>query len=383
MIRKILLLSAVLLVAGGVLAAALYSWRSGPAVLQLPGIVEIQEVRLGSKVGGRVAEVPVLEGEEVKEGQVLVRFDTPELAAQRQQLEARLQLAEADLLRARNGPRPQELEAARAAADAARARWQKLKAGWREEEIRYAKSELEAADADVKLAREEFDRIDRLIARGSGSRAEHDAARANRDRALGRVAAARARYEMYAAGSRPEDIAEAAADLARLQDNYELLQAGTRPEEIAAAAARVAEIKGLLHENQVNQDEASVRAPGPAIIEVLAVRKGDLIAPNQPVVRILRAEDIWVKVFVPATQLGRVDLNREVAVKVDGYPNRPFRGKVLQVATISEFTPRNVQSVDERQHQVFAVKVRIEDPQGIFKSGMAAEVTLPLRDESQ
>ena len=90
------------------------------------------------------------------------------------------------------------------------------------------------------------------------------------------------------------------------------------------------------------------------------------------------AEDLWVKVYVPETELGKLRLNQEVEVTVDSYPDRPFKGSVVQIASISEFTLRNVQSISERRHQVFGVKVRVADPQGVFKSGMAAEVLFRL-----
>jgi multidrug efflux pump subunit AcrA (membrane-fusion protein) len=93
---------------------------------------------------------------------------------------------------------------------------------------------------------------------------------------------------------------------------------------------------------------------------------------------VLRADDLWVKVYVPETELGKVRLHQEVEVTIDSYPGRTFAGTVVQVASASEFTPRNVQSADERRHQVFGIKVRVPDPQGVFKSGMAAEVILPL-----
>jgi multidrug resistance efflux pump len=92
----------------------------------------------------------------------------------------------------------------------------------------------------------------------------------------------------------------------------------------------------------------------------------------------LKADDLWVKVFIPETELGRVRLDQAVTVTVDSYPGTRFPGRVIQIATQSEFTPRNIQSIDERRHQVFAAKVRVDNPQGVFKSGMAAEVTIPV-----
>jgi multidrug resistance efflux pump len=358
-----------------------FFWLSGrqTQTLRLPGVVEIQEVRLGSKISGRVEKVAVLEGTIAEPGQPLVFFAVPELQAQRQQLQARLLQAEADLEKAKNGPRAEEKEAARAAVEAAKARWERLKAGWREEEKRQARSDQETAEADLKLAREEFERAERLYRQNSSSRAEFDAARAARDRALGRHAAALAHREMLDAGSRPEDIAEAAAQLKQAQANYDLLLAGTRSEDLAAAEARVAEVRGKLSEIDANLREAVVHAPERVLVEVVAVRKGDLVQANQPILRVLRADDLWVKAYVPEPDLGQVRLGQQADVTVDAYPGKRFQGTVTYIASESEFTPRNVQSADERRHQVFAIKVRVADPQGVFKSGMAAEVTLPLQ----
>ncbi|HEX4591673.1 MAG TPA: efflux RND transporter periplasmic adaptor subunit [Gemmataceae bacterium] len=348
--------------------------------LVLAGTVEIQEIRLGSKVGGRVKSVSVREGERVYAGQELVRFETPELDAQRDQLKAKLQAAEADLLKARRGPRPEEKDEAKAAVAAAQAKYDRLKNGWREEERRQAKNEAEAADADLVQAKSEFERIDQLSKTGGGAatKSEWDLARGLRDRAQKRYDAAMAHYEMMMNGSRPEDIAQAAAELAQAKAKSTLLENGTREEDIALAEANVAETRGKLAEVEVNRKEAVVAAPGPAVVDVLAVRTGDLVPPNQPVLRILRDDDLWIKVFVPETELGKVRLGQQCEATVDAYPGQRLPGVIDQISSVSEFTPRNVQSIDERKHQVFALKVKVDNHEGTFKSGMAAEVTIPL-----
>jgi len=139
------------------------------------------------------------------------------------------------------------------------------------------------------------------------------------------------------------------------------------------------ELEGKLREIQANLNEAILVAPSKLIVEVLGVRKGDLVAPNTPVIRALSSEERWVKVFIPSTELGKIQLGDEVEVTCDSFPGKRFKGTIIQIATISEFTPRNVQSLDERKHQVFAVKVRVEDQGEVFKAGMAAEVIVPLR----
>jgi multidrug resistance efflux pump len=374
------------LAAGGVLIAVAaglgFWWPFGrPArALKLPGLVEIQEVRLGSKVGGRVEKVSVAEGDLVAEGDELVRIEVPELKRQRDQLQAKLRQAEWQLKKAEEGPRPQEVYAAEAAMKVARWHLKKIEEGNRPEEKRLAQSEFEAADADWRLAQDEYDRAQRLYRRDATAKADFDTARANLQRGLGRLQAARARLDLMNAGSRTEEVEEGRAELERLTTNYELLKAGTRDEEKEEARARRDETRARLQEIEVQIEEAVVKAPEAAVIEVVAVRKGDLVPPNQPILRVLRAADLWVKIYVPETDLGRVRLHQKVEVTVDGYGDRRFQGEVVQISSVSEFTPRNVQSVDERKHQVFGVRVRVSDPQGVFKSGMAAEVHVPLAD---
>jgi multidrug resistance efflux pump len=379
--RKLLLILGICL---AVLAAGLgffWPFSNRTQYLSLPGIVEIQEVRLGSKVGGRVEKIAVREGELVEPGQPLVYFEVPELRAQREQLQAKLQQALADWDKAKNGPREEEKEAAKAAMLAAKAKLDRIEAGWRVEEKQQARNELDSADADSKQAQEEYERIANLYRQRTISRSEYDAALAGRDRSRGRANAARAHYDMLMAGSRPEDKAEARADWNNAKAKYDELMAGTRYEDKQAAEARVAEARAKLAEIEVNLSEAVVKAPDKAVIDVISVRKGDLVPPNQPVVRILRASDLWVKVYIPETELGKIRLNQgaEVKVTTDAYPDTHFKGVVTNVAAISEFTPRNVQSVEERHHQVFGVKIYIPDPKGVFKSGMAAQVLVPLQ----
>jgi multidrug resistance efflux pump len=378
--RKTLLLAVLLLAAGAVALGFYWPFRSGSRTLRLQGVVEIQEVRLGSKVGGRVKKIYIAEGDLVKPGDRLIEFEVPELRAQQAQLQAKVQSAEAELDRTLNGPRPQEKEAAYAAVLSAKARWDRIKAGWREEEKRQVKDDLQAAEVDMKQATEDYERALKLFRTKAGSRADLDTALSARDRAQARLRAARARDEMYRAGSRKEDIAEAEAEYERARANFNLLEAGSREEDKAEARAKLADAKAKLAELEVNLNEGVVVAPEHAVVEVLGVRRGDLVPPNQPVIRVLRAEDLWVKIFVPETQLGRVRLHQKVDVTIDSYPGKVFQGEVFQVASISEFIPRNIQSADERRNQVFAVKIRVANPEGIFKAGMAAEVTVPLAE---
>jgi multidrug resistance efflux pump len=380
MSRKLTITILVLVILGGGGAAAWRYTHQPPTHLSLPGLVETQEVRLSSKVGGRVARTEIREGAIVTPGQPLVVFDAPELRTQLLQCQAKLAAAQADLDRTRNGPRYEEKESARAALASADARYQRLKAGYRSEEIDQAQAETDSAEAELAAAERDWQRGEKLLGDRSIGRAEYDTLVGSRDKLKGKFVAAKAKLNLYKAGSRPEDIAEAAAEVERMRANYELLKQGSRSEDIAAAEAKVAELQARVDELKVNLEEAVIRAPERAVVEVLAVRTGDVVAANQPVVRVLRADDLWVKVYVPETELGKLRLGQKVEVTIDSYPDRRFQGEVYQINSASEFTPRNVQSADERRHQVFGVRVRVADPQGVFKSGMAATVSIPLHD---
>ena len=244
----------------------------------LPGVVEVQEVRLGSKVGGRVREVHILEGDRVEPGAPLVTLDVPELEAQQAQWRAKLRSDLAALEKARNGPRREEIAAAAAEVAAAEARHARLKQGFREEEIRQAKSDWLSAEADLKLAEENLGRYEALLRRNSTTQAQVDMARADFDRARGRAAACAAHYDLVMRGNRPEEVAEAAALLDQARANLDLLKAGTRAEDIAVLEAQAEQTRARLREVEVNLAEAVVHAPGKAVVDVVSVRKGDLVS---------------------------------------------------------------------------------------------------------
>jgi multidrug resistance efflux pump len=376
--RTKIIIGAVLLALVGA-GVGYWIWSlSNHNVLVLPGVVEVQEVRLGSKVGGRVESVLIGEGQTISgKGQTLIIFEAPELKNQRQQVAAKLESAKAELARLRES-RPQEIKAAEAAKESARARWDKAVNGWTFEE-KQQEFELKTAEADYEQAKKEWDRIVGLKRDKAVAQAEYDAAKGAYDRALGRQESTRFRNQMMKV-VRPEEIKDAKREHDRTTALWKQLEVTYGP-DMEIAEAKVAELQANLDAIDINLAETRIVVPpnlGKAVVEVISVRPGDIAQPNQPVIRVLRVEDLWVKVYVPETQYGLITLHQKVDVTIDSYPGRIFKGTVEQRANISEFTPRNVQSVDERRHQVFGVKIRVDDPQGVFNAGMAAEVTIPL-----
>jgi HlyD family secretion protein len=383
MIWKPILIAGLILAAGA--AGTGYYWRlqQPRTELWLPGTVETQEVRLSSRVGGRVSKVHVSEGQTVAAGQEILELEMPELDAQRKQLEAQIVAAKAVLARLKDGPREEEKAAAKADVAAAQARLDRMRKGYRTEEKEQARKEEQAVVAELENARQELERERSLRSKGASTVQQYDAAVAKHSRLEAQAAAAAAKAEMMESGYRPEEVAEAVADLARFQANSDLLEAGTRQEEIDEAAAKIAQLQAQLDELDVKRRERTVKAPEKAVVEVVGVRPGDIAAPNAPLVTVLRADDLWVKAYISEVDLGHIQLGKEVTVTIDTFPGKRFKGVVTYIASESEFTPRNVQTIDERRHQVFGFKVRVDDPQGIFKSGMAAEVYLPLPESAK
>jgi HlyD family secretion protein len=280
-------------------------------VSSVSGTVETDEARVASRYGGRVERTLAQEGDALRPGQVVVELEAAELRAKRDQVAAQLAEFEA-------GPRKEEIEA--------------------------SKHDWEALVAELDQARVDAKRAEELFAQKTVSATEHDQA-VTRARTLEKnVAAARSRYD--------------------------LLLAGTRPERLAQARAQLAEIDAQLR-------EMKIAAPTNCVLEVLSVKVGDVLAPNQNVATLLLTNHLWVRVYVPEPWLGRIQLGEPVTVRVDSDPGKDFAGEVEQIARAAEFTPRNVQTVAERIKQVFGIKVRLDNREGKLRAGMAADVTFP------
>ncbi|MBL8172257.1 MAG: HlyD family efflux transporter periplasmic adaptor subunit [Acidobacteria bacterium] len=344
--------------------------------LLFSGTIETREIRVGSKVGGRVQEVLVQEGQQVDAGQALVRFDMAELQAQKLQAQARIEQQSARLEKLQRGARPEEKAQAQAVSETARAQLEAIRTWPRPEEVEQARASVAAAEADANNAETAFQRISRLYQSGDLAQQEYDSAKFRADNARARRDSEKRRLELLLNGSRKEDIRAAEEKYRQAKEAEQLVLAGPRAEEITDARAQLAEAQARLEQLNVQMAEGEVKASANATVEVLTVRPGDLLAANQPVARLLERDQIYVRVFVPEPKLGLIKVGQKAKIKVDSFTDRTFDGVIEQINTQGEFTPRNIQSRDERNHQVFGVKVRIDNREGKLKAGMAADVTL-------
>ena len=359
--RKSLL---IIFILAGLAAFAAYSmgWFHRETGFQGSGTVEARNIRVGSKVGGRIDKVLVREGDSVELGQTLITFDDKELQASLAESRAAAEKAE-------RGFRPEEIAEARAAAAQAKAEYDQRRNGYRQEDIDAAQADLDRATADEARTHLDFQRYDALAQKEEVSKQQRDTAEANWKMALAQKQNAQHKFDELKRGYRPEEIASAEARYHQTQATLEKFERGNRREDIAAARAALAYDEARFRERQV-------LSPAAATVEVLDVRPGDLIAPNTPVATLLERDQIYVRIYIPETEIGRVHLGQKAEIRVDSFPNQVFQGVVEQINQQAEFLPRNVQTREERVHQVFGVKVRIDDTSHRVLAGMAADVKL-------
>jgi membrane fusion protein YbhG len=296
--------------------------------LVVSGTVEATEGRIGFQAPGRIERLDVREGDRVEAGDLMGALNTSELLARRTQAEAQVAAARATLDELEAGSRPEEIARARAVDVAAAER-------------------LVDAERDLGRARE-------LYEGGAVSREVLDKAE------LG--------------------LAEAGARREEARQSLRLVEAGPRPERIAAAGARLLAAEAAVRVLEVTLANAELRAPFNGIVTVRHREPGEVVSAGVPVVTIMNPADRWVRIFVPESRVGAVFLGQPASITSDTYPDRSYAGVVSHVASEAEFTPKNVQTPEERSKLVYAVKVRVEGDEALeLKPGMPADVRLELQ----
>ena len=286
------------------------------------GHVEATEVLVSTKVGGTLERLDVDEGAVVEAGQEIARVDTVDILLALESAKAERALAQAELsLRL---------------------------AGAREEDILEAKAQVARAEADLAGATRDLERMEGLLAAGSGTTRSRDDARTRHDMAAASLEAARERLRR--------------------------LEAGFRAEEIEAARARVRAADAGIARLEQQLEDAVVRAPVAGIVTEKLSEQGELMAPGTGLVVVTDVANAWLNAYIPEPDLGRIRLGQEAEVVTDDGQAR--RGTVSFIASRAEFTPKNVQTRDERVKLVFRIKVALDNGDGLFKPGMPAEALL-------
>ena len=258
-----------------------------------------------------------------------------------------------------------------------------LKAGFRTQEVEEGRANLRQAQARLELARLTRDRFRDLLADGAIARQDLDRAESDFQAAEAAVRAASQRLNMLEEGSRAEDIGMAQAERDRAAAALEAARANAatlalRQQDVRVAEAAVREAQANVRRLETQVAELKVFAPLDATVLTKAVEAGEVVAAGKPLVLLGDLDHPWIKIYVPETQLGKVRLGAAARVLVDSFPNQPFQGRVSWISDQAEFTPKNVQTAEERVNLVYAVKITIKNAERKLKAGMPADAELDL-----
>jgi membrane fusion protein YbhG len=354
-----------------------HRWQQAHAPFEWSGTVEVHQISLGSRAGGRVQKVLVKEGDRVKPGDAIVALEPGDWPAQLQQAQGQLAMMQATLDKLKAGSRPEEIAAARARAATAQAVLQETTAGTRSEELAAAEDRLAAQQVAVVRAQKDAERLHKLAAAGAAVPADVDNADLTVQAAIAQRDAAAHQLDELRHGARREQVAQAAARAAEQRASEQLVTAGSRVEDLRAAEAQVQGAEGKVEQIQTMIGELTIKAPVAARVEALDLRPGDIIAPNQTAATLVEDDQLYVRIYVPETELGHVQVDQRVAIHVDSFPDQAFGGVVQRINSVGEYSPRNLQTADERADQVFATRVGITSGGDRLRAGMAATITVP------
>ncbi len=367
--RQFLLLAIVIIV----LIGGIWFSKVRKEPFHVSGLIEAEEIRVGSRVGGRVLRVFASEGSKVTTGSLLVEFEAYDLKERRAQALAGLSAKKARLAKLETGFRPEEIGQTKAQREQLAAQLAKLEKGPRKQEIAAAKARLAQALAELELAKLTHARTQKLLKGKAAPPEEFDRAQRQLKVSAAVFSLRQAELALLIEGTRKEDVDQAKARLDGADYAWQLQKNGYRKEEVAEARAAVEASKAAIKVIEQQLDELTVKAPMSAVVETISLQKGDIVGPSVPVASLTKKDFLWVRAYVPENRL-TFPLGHEVTVTVDSFPKERFKGKVTFIAHKAEFTPANVQTPEERSKQVFRIKVTILDGLQKLRPGMSADI---------
>ncbi len=349
------------------------------------GNIELQQVNIAFKTAGRVIERSVDEGDKVTKGQVIARLDKDQLLQQRAREEAALLEAQAALNAAQTGLEMQtqtsaaDMEARQADLTTSQSHLQELKNGARPQEIAEATAAVASAQSDFDRTKKDWERAQTLHKDDDISTSQFDQARSRFESATATLQQAKQREELVKEGSRKEDVEMASAQVLKANAGVKGSQAGAldikrRQQDVASKQADIAREKAqiALIDSQLNDTTAI--SPISGVVLVKSVDVGEVIAPGTTVVTVGDISHPWLRAYIKETDLDRVKLGTPVRVKTDS--GKIYNGKVAFISSEAEFTPKQIQTTEERVKLVFRIKIDVDNPNGELKSNMPADAEI-------
>ena len=320
----------VLLAIGGAVVYFHPQWfrKAAPEnALTLSGNIEAHESLVSFKVTGRIVTLPVEEGMTLKAGALVARLDNADYRQQVAVDDATARLRDKQLTLALAGSRAQDVEAARLA--------------------------MLDAQADLEQKKKDYGRYQSLYEKD-------EIPGQTRDQAATNVTRAQAAYD-------------------RAQQIYNELVEGTRQEQLAVDLANLHQAEQVISMSRLRLAYTVLRAPFNGVVMVRQAELGEVVLPGTPIVTLADLDHLWVRVYVPETDLGKVHWNQAVDVRADTYPGKIYPGRISFISSEAEFTPKSVQTEKERVTLVYRIKVDVENPNGELKPGMPADVLIDVR----
>lgn len=368
-----LLVIIVVLAAAGIAGYQWLSRRGADGALRLSGNIEVDDAEASFRLAGRMAERLVSEGQSVEAGQVIARLDTAELEQLAAASAADASAAAAALAELEAGSRPEDIAQAEAAARQAESRLAELTAGSRPQEIQAAESALAAARADATRATTEMERYRMLRGEGVISAQAFDAAKTAADGGQARARAAEEQAKLVREGPRKEQIEQAREAARQARERAALVKSGPRRETIAQARARAQQAAQAAEVAKTRLGYAELRSPLKGVVLSENAEAGEFVSAGTPVVTVGDLSKVWLRGYLPETALGRVKLGAKVLVRTDTYPGKVYEGTVSFISDKAEFTPKTIETAEERVKLVYRLKVDIPNPAQELKPGMPAD----------
>ena len=388
--RKIaLIVIAVIVVAG---AAILWSGRfhrEDPNRIRLSGNIELTEVDISFKVPGKLVQRTVDEGDPVKKGQLIARIDQLQTLQQKAAQQAAVQSAATQVEQALTSVSWQratvdgDLEMRRAEVQQAQANLNDVLAGSRPQEIEQARAAVTDARTQTEQARLDWDRAQMLFKNDDISRAQYDQARSRFDSTRAVLKQAEEKYALVKEGPRREQIDAARAVLARAQAALKISEANKleiqrREQDLATRKAEMQRAKAQLGVTESQLQDTTVSSPIDGVVLVKSAEVGEVLAAGTTVVTIGDLDHPWLRGYINETDLGRVKLGQKVSVTSDSFTGKAYQGRISFIASQAEFTPKQIQTPQERVKLVYRVKIDVENPNRELKSNMPVDAVIQL-----